>query len=418
MNAYPRLVRPAPTPAGLYFRPNRNDHKALERFLAGDPPVSGLVLDPLLAERHADLQHEARHRHIETVIDPRTVEMAAREGFTRRLRELPWAGEEQHRPEELSGRRGLELVEKFAFYVVQNSYSAALAPTHYVKTLEDPWLRVDLELARFFRRFLDSLGGDNIPVYYPLVIQASILRQPSNWNRVIELLSTVPVDAIWLRIHPFGTNDSGPLKLQSYIKACWSLQRLNVPLVASYTGTVGLPLLAFGAVGGIESGITLGERFDMTRWTKSRKPGRGFLPGPRVYIPELGVFLTRKQATQFFQNRQMMAKFGCRGHKCCRRGTADMIADPKHHFLVRRQAEVSRLSRVPLVLRPQHYLEDFLRPATDLAIRAVKVDTTLESKRRRLEAWRVALGALQTQGLPEVVPITPKGTRIEMKRGA
>jgi hypothetical protein len=39
------------------------------------------------------------------------------------------------------------------------------------------------------------------------------------------------MDAVWLRIHPFGTGNSGPLVLKRYLRACRDLHTLNVPLV-------------------------------------------------------------------------------------------------------------------------------------------------------------------------------------------
>lgn len=220
-------------------------------------------------------------------------------------------------------------------------------------------------------------------------------------------------DGVWLRVHPFGTTSSGPLALRRYIEGCREFQTLGVPLVAEHTGTIGVALLAFGAVGGTESGVTYGERFDVGGLLRPPPGGSAFSPGPRVYIASLGAFLTREQARAFFENRQMRSLFACQTDGCCRRGASDMDADPKRHFLLRRAGEVNFYSRPPEPVRAGLYLEEFLRPATDLALRAARVDATLEPTRKRLEAWRQTLGAMHAAGLARSSAISPQGHRIQ-----
>jgi hypothetical protein len=224
-------------------------------------------------------------------------------------------------------------------------------------------------------------------------------------------LSGIPVDAIWLRVHPFGAT-SGPVALRRHIEACREFHALGLPLIGDYSGTIGLALLAFGAVGGITGGITYGERFDAGPLLRPRSGSTPFAPQARVYVSKLGAFLTKGQAATFFDSRQMKALFACRDRGCCHRGASDTQADPKRHFIIRRSAEVAAYSRPPAAVRPALYLEDFLRPATDLALRAVKVEPALETTRRRLEAWRHTLGAIHRAGPPPSVALTPEGRRV------
>jgi hypothetical protein len=58
----------------------------------------------------------------------------------------------------------------------------------------------------------------------------------------------------------------------------------------TWSGTVGVALLAFRAVGGIESGITYGERYDVNPLIKPPTNNDPFSPSPRVYIERLGTF--------------------------------------------------------------------------------------------------------------------------------
>jgi hypothetical protein len=115
----------------------------------------------------------------------------------------------------------------------------------------------------------------------------------------------------------------------------------------------------------------------------------------------------------------MKALLACKDEECCRRGVDDMLADPRRHFVIQRAAEVSRLSRAPSTLRPQLYMDDFLRGATDLALQAAKVDPSLASSQRRLESWRIALGGLLRDGISVPADVAvPSGRRIIRSIGA
>jgi len=190
----------------------------------------------------------------------------------------------------------------------------------------------------------------------------------------------------------------------------WAGEAMHVPadlrgrkadaVAAEKTGNVGLALLAFGAVGGIDSGVSSGERFDFKRLTRERNPGPRFSPHQRVYIPTLGVFLPRESARKFFAHRTLRALFACANTDCCQRGAESMIADPRRHFVLTRVGEVSSLSKLPPTLRATEYLERALRPATDKLGRAMQYDFdeslkgTLERTRRKLDGWRDTLGEM------------------------
>jgi hypothetical protein len=116
----------------------------------------------------------------------------------------------------------------------------------------------------------------------------------------------------------------------------------------------------------------------------------------------------------------MKPAFGCQQDGCCRRGAADMIADPRRHYLLSRGRELTSLSNMPESLRAGRYLEEFLRPATDLAARAARALPTLEPHRRRLDGWRDILGALHRRDIDSAITYSraPDGARINRRLGA
>lgn len=423
MSSPPRLLRPVGPPLGLYLRPGRNDHTSLSALMAeGGMDLSGVIVDPCLDERHEELRLEAHQHGLETVLDPRTVDLSTPGGVDRGgVTQLPWAGEVlPQTPASVHGAAGDLLIDQIVEYATTREVSAVLAPTHYLASGgADPWWSVDQRLTRRLRAQLDGADQQRTCIYYPLAISASVFRNPAERQALIAALSTLPIDAVWLRIHPFGTTSSGPLALRRYIEACRDFHSLGVPLVAEHTGTVGVALLAFGAVGGIESGVTYGERYNVGGLLRPPKSGNPFSPAPRVYIEKLGAFLSREQAAGLYDNRQMKALLGCKAAGCCPRGPMDTTADPRRHFILRRTSEVAYYGRPPEQVRAGLYLEEFLRPATDLALRAARVAPALEPTRKRLEGWRHALGSLHQQnpsGATTAAP--PQGLRLEPRRPA
>src|SRR5262249_27963458 len=204
-------------------------------------------------------------------------------------------------------------------------FTAVLAPTHLLAATNDPWMPVDQGLVHELREQLDRAGQQSVPIYYPLAIKANLFSNADSRQHLQAVLSTLPIGPIWLRVHPFGSK-SGPASLRGYIDACRDFHGLGLPLVAERSGTVGVALLAFGAVGGIESGVTLGEHFNASGLLREPKNGSPFLPQPRVYLPELATFLDRERAKRFLEQRAMKASFACRDISCCRRGAQDMHA--------------------------------------------------------------------------------------------
>jgi len=348
----PRLIRAVPPQLGTYIRPNRADHKSLLTFLANGAPagMDGIVFDPALADIHDDLIDETHERKIDAVLDPRAMEMALPGGFVGTRRSLPWAGDEIHRCDSLRGSAGRECVKRIVDWLEPRRFSSILAPSHYLADgASDPWFDIDRELTIALREALDSAGLGNVPIYYPLAIKGGAFFESRQRAQIHAALSSLPIDAIWLRVHPFCTRSGGNV-VRKFIRACADLHPSALPLVAEKSGTTGLALLAFGAVGAIESGVTLGEHFDANTLISPRESGKPFAPDARVYIPELQTFLTKKQARPFFENRGIRTFFACKEDGCCP-PRIRRHADPRERALpsetLRRNPSVERASRDP-----------------------------------------------------------------------
>jgi hypothetical protein len=416
----PRLIRAVPPQLGTYLRPNRVDHKEMLAFLTEGTPagLEGVVFDPTLDSIQAELREEVRERGVEAVLDTRAMELGLEGGFVGSRRALPWAADTMHQPDMLRGSAGRDWVKRIVDWAAPRQFSSILAPTHYLaEGVADQWFAVDREFVASLRGALDVAGLTAMPIYYPLAIKGDCFFDARRREQLRLALSSLSIDGIWLRVQPFGTR-SGAQVVRKYIRACADLHPSAIPLVAEKSGTTGLALLAFGAVGGIESGVTIGEHFDANALISSRAGGKPFTPQARVYLPDLQAFLSKAQATAFLENRATRSYFACRDDRCCPNGSADTLQHPKRHFVRRRTGEITRLSALPETLRATRYMEEVLRPATDRMAKAVKVEPAFDPTRQRLDMLRSVLGGMLDEAQPTSFCLVPEGRRIQTRRGA
>lgn len=390
-----RRLRPVSDPLGSYLRVGRRDHVFLGQMLVENKPVgSGLIVDPALNDSHKDLWVEARQRGVETVLDPRSLDLSTVGGIVRGgARELPWAPSDLHTPDSLYGNAGEDLCDQLVDMASNDGHAAVFAPTHFVTSVHDPWLDVDADLTHALRDSLDRSGLRDVPIYYRLITNTGNFYSAQWREAVIEHLQKLPIDALWLWVHPFGTMKSGSLTLKRYLAACRDLHQLGLPLVGEHTGGVGVALMAFGALGGVESGVTVHEGTNLASWLRPPTKRGGGNAEARIYLHELGAFLDRKRAMALLNRPGMKAAHACLDPACCRRGWKDTQSHYREHFVTRRSREVTALSNIPEPLRAGAYMETFLRPASDKAVRAAEVEPTLLATRKRLDSWRGTLGA-------------------------
>lgn len=388
-----RLLRPVSDPLGSYLRVGRYDHTFLAQMIVEGKDVGGgLVADPAQFNAQKDLWLEARDQGIETVLDPRSLELSTPGGILRSgARDLPWAPEDLHTPDSLYGQAGQDLCDQLVDMVDAAEHSAVLAPTHFIASADDPWLDIDSDLTHALRGALNSAGHSDVPIYYPLIAKTESFYSKPWRERLVAHLTALPIDAIWLRIHPFGTANSGPRALKRYLEACRHLHEVGAPLVGEHTGAVGVGLMAFGALGGVESGVTVNDHTNLSDWLQVRPRGGGGGEA-RIYLHELGAFLDRTKASQLLSRPGMKAAHACLDTSCCARGWKDTQLHYREHFVSQRSREVGALSQIPETIRAGHYLETFLRPASDRAVRAAEVEPALVATRKRLDSWRGTLG--------------------------
>ncbi|MFC5500284.1 hypothetical protein ACFPOE_22265 [Caenimonas terrae] len=396
-----RLVRAAPDPLGLYLRIGHTGQKDLQSFISsGDAAFSGVVFDARRVAKQKELLSLVLERRIDAVLDPQTQPMALPGGYIEAMGDLPWSAKRVHTYDDFSPNLRHKIADEIAQFAVANGFTQVLAPTHLLTGPDDRWLDIDIATTKALRLALHRRGGKNIQINYSLAVSYVTFRTASKRKAILDRLRAANIDSVWLHVDGCGA-DSSPTAVTRYSDAAVDFHDLGLPIVADHMGgLVGLSLLAFGVVGGLSHGITLGERFNCGHWHKVPVPGGpAFAPKLRVYIPPLDLMLPRGDAERLFETGgKARTAFGCRNTACCARGITDMLQAPARHFLYQRTREIAGLSQIPESLRPQQFLEEHLRPASDRAILAkqLPLPETLQKKidghSKRLNDLRIVLG--------------------------
>lgn len=397
-----RLVRPAPDPLGLYIRAGRIDQKDLLNFIAsGKSGLTGVVFDAKRVAQQKELLSLALEHRLDILLDTQTQAMATPGGYTAKsMDKLPWSKQRPHSIEDFhSTFAQRQFADHIALFSIQHGFSQVLAPTHLISGPDDPWLSIDIANTNALRASLKQHGADHVQINYSLALSYEAFRTPAKRHAILGLLQQADFDSLWLNIDGCGSGSS-PTAVTRYCDAATDFHKLGKPVIADHVGgLVGLALLAFGAVGGISHGITLGERFDTTAWLKPPQ-GTPFGQKIRVYIPQLDMLLPPDDARKLFEQGGNRARtnFGCRDTHCCGHGINDMTQAPGRHFLYQRSREIAGLGKIPESLRPSQFLEEYLRRASDQALLATRLALSeklahkMVKQSKRLNDLRIVLG--------------------------
>lgn len=396
-----RLVRLAPDPLGLYVRAGRIDQKDLQSFItSGAAAFTGVVFEAKRVGHQQELLSLVLERGLDAVLDPQTQAMATIGGYAKSMDRLPWSKKRPHALSDLATAfQQRQLAEDVAKFAIERGFTQVIAPTHFISGPDDPWLAIDIALANALRAVLERQGAGHVQIHYSLALSYETFRTLPKRLAVLEQLRRARVDGLWLNVSSCGS-DSSPTAITRYADAAADFHALGMPIVADHAGgLMGLSLLAFGAVGGLAHGVTLGERFDTSGWHKVPE-GKPFGAKTRVYLPALDLMLPRVDAERFFEagGGRARSAFGCRDTNCCRRGVDDMTQVPARHFLYQRTQQVAGLGQIPESIRPTDFLEEHLRPASDAALIAAKLSLPEDlaqkaaKQAKRLNDMRTTLG--------------------------
>jgi hypothetical protein len=398
----------------LYFRVRYNDHLGLTRLLAERRlNANGLVLDARCHERHETLREEAQRARIATCLDTRAMELALPGSLSTGDAELPWAQRLPHRASDFTPPYAAAFVGKIARKALEGEYSSIVSPAHYLFEEGGAWLDVDGDLATRLRDKLNGLGAYDMQIIYPLALPSRLFYDATFRSIVRAKLKSLPIDAISLRIHPFGCG-AGPHVMRHFIEACIDLRTLNVPLIIERAGFSAIGAFAIGAVDGVETGITYGDSFDVNALLKPPKvTAKSSVPLPkRIYIEALGMTVEIDVAKRLLNSSPGKFRFACKDSSCCANGYRDMLDNPARHSTLARQRQFNELARVPITLRAEHFINRVLAPVCDAMSRGGDVHEPLKAAHRRMLSVKETLVDLnrvqeRTRHRPASIPMPP-----------
>jgi hypothetical protein len=389
---------------------------------SGQPTGTGVVVEGRYLAQASDIVDAALSKGHGAILDSLGPEIFSAGGAALGgIREQPWFPKRRNPTSPLSSEEQRILCERLAEAAVSGRFTAVVAPARFIQDVQRDDVSRDVDTAIRLRAALDSAGGAALRIFYPLVAPVRLLASDTArlgiLSKLREATSASAIDALWIRATGFDITSSGPINLRRYITGVRGFHGLRVPVVGDRAGTLGLAMLALGVVSSISSGITVGERYDPRPLLKPRD-GAGFLPAPRVYIPAIGAFMDPGRATALLKHPSTRNWFACQRSCCRNHGMFDTLADPRRHFVVTRSEEVADLARIPEALRPGQYLETWLRPATDRAAKAVRIDAEFEAHRHRIDGWRTTLAAILDEDAHSSAKTTRSVVRMPTRKGA
>lgn len=382
-------VGAVPPPPVSVIRPHDRDLKALTRLLAAEHVVAdSLVFNPSAAEnveRWSEARSASADRGVAVIVDTLGAEVTAPGTTDQYVPKAPWGGA-------WANGDVSEATDLMVEFAATADVDGLLAPAPVVPATPTSLAVVERRLG-LLRDRLDASGLQHVQLHYPLVGRLEDLRR--HLAALLRELPQLPIASVWLRVHRMGASASVK-SIRQYVTLARELHATQLPLIGDRAGVFGVGLTAFGAIGGVTSGVTMGERTDvraMQRPPRPPRPGqKPFMPAPRIYVHQLGMYLTRKQAESFYNVRGHKAQYAC-ADACCGGGFADTMADPRRHFLRQRYLEVHRRDGVPVHLRADHWVDRWLRPASDHTHRIARRTGEHVRHADHVATWRDACSA-------------------------
>lgn len=391
-----------PTPVTRFLRVT--EHRRLDQLLEADKlPYERFVVEAGYLREQRVLIDALRQRGHQLVLDTNIAELSAVAKFAGHVKHAPWANPDGILTEEhLADEAGAAIMHAIARLAVANGFARVHAPSHFVQSASDAWLPIDVENCVALRRALDTEGGKDIAIDYPLMISNTLLNDGAQRRDLIVKLGSLPIDSIWSRVSGFGS-DATAAGLKKYISAVRDFHSLGKPIVADGVGGLSaLAIVAFGAACGLSHGVAAKERFDASSWYKPPKPGSGGGgSGHFVLLPGIDRLLTREDAEGVINASGGRRLASCNDRMCCPRGFEDTIKDPKGHFLRQRAMQCDAISAVPEPVRPGHFLDKDLTEADRRArlLAKLKLSDKLSSlvveNAKRVDRFRDVLGNLE-----------------------
>jgi len=222
----------------------------------------------------------------------------------------------------------------------------------------------------------------------------SVLKDANERRKLLQDVSSLPIENVWLRASGFGATATGAAT-RHFIEVVRDLHEIGRPLIADAVGGLsGLAAVAFGAVGAVSHGVGQRESFDAGQWKRPSNGGGGGT-GVRVYVAELDRYFREDQLNAIFRVRRSRALLACNDPTCCHNGVEDMVESSHSHFITQRFKQLDDLATVPELRRTQHFMLRYVDPAVRTSRLAARLNIEDEGVARTISEAKVRLGRLR-----------------------
>ena len=140
---------------------------------------------------------------------------------------------------------------------------------------------------------------------------------------------------------------------------------------------------AAGAIGGFSFGVGQKEAFRANDYKREPVAGGGGTP-KRVYVTELGRWVSEDQFVVMSQAKGAKGRLLCPDTSCCANGKDDMIDNRNGHFLKSRGAQIEKISRIPDDRREEDFLLRHIGPALRTARALSRLDFSDEKTKKTI----------------------------------
>ncbi len=380
---------------GLYFRLGHTGYRVLENLhTIGRLPIKRAVIDASHIDAQKDLINCLRESGAELVLDTKVPELACVGSFMTSAKKLPWANKSRpHKPTDFSGPGLRAICDRIAEFAISHKFDVVLCPSHEINGSKDPWFNIDLDTCIALRSALDRKGGQRIQIDFPLLIPYGVFKKEDERKTIIQRISGLPFENLWLRISSFGMSTASASGLIQYIRGALDFRQLGKPLVADGVGgLVGVSLVSFGAVGGICHGVGEKTDFRTSYWRKINSDGGGGST-PRIYLPELDLYLYKDKAQTLLKGHGAKSLLACNDPSCCTNGPQDMLTQYRAHALTQSSRLVDDFNKTPEMNWPDHLTRNHLKPVGRALRKAekFKLDDSKVSEKIRKQSHRIFL---------------------------
>lgn len=324
----------------IEFRLSHNDHRIVEDFLATarTQVLSAIHVEAPYLERQREAADAARKTGIAVVVET-LVDRLAYPGYTIEGIDYGQTGAIDRRELKTDS-----LANEFVKRVVahQDGYATEYsAPSFFCLTPAD--LELNLDLARRTR----ALVGQGKILRSPLIIGRALLEELGP-AAVGARYHDRGVDALDLRLTPFGGHDDGVAKLRSGFMCATLLRDAGLRVLLGLQGNVGPVALTLGAADAFSVGIGQREQLNYRQLiSNQQRTGQSEQEGARytvagIRLPALDITVRRTVGTALLRDTQIRSRLGINAE-----AIHDPAKDPRPFYIQDRIVHLERLADQP-----------------------------------------------------------------------